>query len=91
MSASAHRTIRTQQLLMRPIFGNFAFDYDINPMCLAYQAQPVVMMKTVRLFIPNLSLLPARRQNGLHLCWLLIDRLIPREARLGREPRHRLD
>jgi hypothetical protein len=62
--------------------GNFAFDYEINPMCLAYQAQPVVMMKTVRPFMPNLSLLPACRQDGLHLCWLLIDRLIPRETAL---------
>jgi hypothetical protein len=67
---------------MRPLFGNFAFDYDINPMCLAYQAQPVVMMKTVRPFMPNLSLLPACGQRCLHIVRPLTDRLIPGQAGL---------
>jgi hypothetical protein len=26
---------------MRPLFDNVAFVYDINPMCLPHQAQPV--------------------------------------------------
>jgi hypothetical protein len=36
-------------------------------------------------------LLPARGQDRLHILWQLIDRLIPREASLLREPRHRLN
>jgi len=36
-------------------------------------------------------LLPARGQNGLHLLGPLIDRLIPREPGLGREPGHGLN
>lgn len=38
-----------------------------------------------------LTLLPARGQNRLHILRLLIDRLIPREAGLLGEARHRLD
>ena len=42
-------------------------------------------------FTPHVFLLPARRQDRLHLCRLLIDRLIPREAGLLREPSHGLN
>lgn len=40
---------------------------------------------------PHLFLLPARSQEGLYILRLLIDALIPGEASLLREPRHRLD
>ena len=37
------------------------------------------------------GLLPAYGEDGLHILRTLIDRLIPREASLCREPGHRLD